>query len=40
MPLGALHPAASAIKSVTMRAEIEAILGDIKQSIGLLRRHL
>jgi hypothetical protein len=36
-----LHPAASAIKSLTtMRAEIEAIVGDIKQSVGLLRRHL
>jgi hypothetical protein len=36
-----LHPAAAAIKSLTiMRAEIENIVGDIKQSVGLLRRHL
>jgi hypothetical protein len=25
---------------VTMRAEIETIVAEIKQSIGLLRRHL
>jgi hypothetical protein len=38
---GALHPTPSAIKSPPiMRAEIEAIVGDIKQSVGLLRRHL
>jgi hypothetical protein len=36
-----LHPAASTIKSLPiMRAEIEGIVGDIKQSVGLLRRHL
>jgi len=36
-----LHPAQPAIKSlIIMRAEIEAIVGDIKQSVGLLRRHL
>jgi hypothetical protein len=26
--------------SIAMRAEIEAIVEDIKQSLGLLRRHL
>jgi hypothetical protein len=26
--------------TVTMRAEIEAIIAEIKRSVGLLRRHL
>jgi hypothetical protein len=39
--VGALRRAATAIKSLPiMRAEIESILSDIKQSVGLLRRHL
>jgi len=36
-------PGGKALKSpgiVTMRAEIETIVAEIKQSIGLLRRHL
>jgi hypothetical protein len=30
----------SAGKRVAMRAEIQKIVDDIKQSVGLLRRHL
>ncbi|MGA2313858.1 MAG: hypothetical protein ABSF87_16055 [Xanthobacteraceae bacterium] len=38
---GALRPASRPIKSLTiMRAEIETIVAEIKQSVGLLRRHL
>ncbi len=40
-PGGALHRRARPIKSLTiMRAEIETIVAEIKQSVGLLRRHL
>jgi hypothetical protein len=36
-----LHRAAQAIKSfATMGAEIENIVAEIRQSVGLLRRHL
>jgi hypothetical protein len=42
---GSLHPRPSSTITATssgraMRAEIEKIVGDIKQSVGLLRRHL
>jgi hypothetical protein len=40
---GALRSRRQSIESpglVTMRAEIETIVAEIKQSIGLLRRHL
>jgi hypothetical protein len=32
--------AASAAKRDTMRAEVERLVEEIKQSVGLLRRHL
>jgi hypothetical protein len=36
-----LRSASRPIKSLTiMRAEIETIVAEIKQSVGLLRRHL
>jgi hypothetical protein len=38
-----LHPAAIAgdcLKGWPMRAEVQTIVDEIKQSIGLLRRHL
>jgi hypothetical protein len=43
--VGSLHPSPTFTITVTasgraMRAEIEKIVEDIKQSVGLLRRHL
>jgi hypothetical protein len=43
--VGSLHPQPSFTITATssgraMRAEIEKIVEDIKQSVGLLRRHL
>jgi hypothetical protein len=36
-----LHPAATFLESgKTMRAEVERLVEEIKQSVGLLRRHL
>jgi hypothetical protein len=35
--VSSLHPD---LKGILMRAEIQAIVDEIKQSVGLLRRHL